>query len=158
LSQKHFFNDFDPLFNAFAANKFIFKKNYVLQWGILQNLLQPKFCLPAPIQTQPFVHSAIPWTCTTYQIHSLFGRILNITLDRKRPYVKVKVNGNERNFLYDTGPSRTCMILNTFCNAFQNGTPRRLNTNSIRDDLYDAGGKPLGCLGVYETDFEVMGR
>ena len=35
----------------------------------------------------------LPWTCTAYQIHSLSGRILNISTDGKRPYVKAKVNG-----------------------------------------------------------------
>jgi len=33
----NFFNDFDPLFHAFAAKKFIFKENYVFKCGILQN-------------------------------------------------------------------------------------------------------------------------
>ncbi len=62
------------------------------------------------------------------------------------------------NFLYDTGASRTCMTMNTFRNAFPNGTPRKLRANSISDELYDAGGKSLGCIGVYEMDFEVHGR
>ena len=92
------------------------------------------------------------------RIHSLSGRILNITTDGKRPYVKAKVNGYGRNFLYDTGASRTCMTMNTFRNAFPNGTPRKLRTNSISDELYDAGGKSLGCIGVFEMDFEVYGR
>jgi hypothetical protein len=47
------------------------------------------------------------------------------------------------------------MTMNTFRNAFPNGTPR---TNSISDELYDAGGKSLGCIGVFEMDFEVFGR
>jgi len=42
--------------------------------------------------------------------------------------------------------------------AFPNGTPRKLRTNSISDELYDAGGKSLGCIGVFEMDFEVFGR
>ncbi len=92
------------------------------------------------------------------KIHSLSGRILNITTDGKRPYVKAKVNGYGRNFLYDTGASRTCMTMNTFRNAFPNGTPRKLRTNSISDELYDAGGKSLGCIGVFEMDFEVILR
>ena len=100
----------------------------------------------------------LPWTTATMRIHSLSGRILNITTDGKRPYVKAKVNGYGRNFLYDTGASRTCMTMNTFRNAFPNGTPRKLRTNSISDELYDAGGKSLGCIGVFEMDFEVHGR
>ena len=47
-----FFNDYDVVFNAFAENKFIFKENYVLQWGNLQNDLQPKFNLLVPIFAQ----------------------------------------------------------------------------------------------------------
>jgi len=89
-----------------------------------------------------------PWTCATMQIHSFSGRILNITTNGKRPYVKAKVNGYGRNFLYDTVASRTGMTMNTFGNAFPNGTPRKLRTNSISDELYDAGGKSLGCIGV----------
>jgi hypothetical protein len=54
--------------------------------------------------------------------------------------VKAKVNGYERNFLYDTGASGTCMTMN------------------ISDELYDASGKSLGCIGVYEMDSEVHGR
>jgi hypothetical protein len=50
------------------------------------------------------------------------------------------------------------MTMNTFRNAFPNGTPRKLRTNSISDELYDAGGKSLGCIGVFEMDFEVFGR
>jgi Retroviral aspartyl protease./Reverse transcriptase (RNA-dependent DNA polymerase). len=99
-----------------------------------------------------------PWTSATRRIHSLSGSILNITSDGKRPYVKAKVNGYGRNFLYDTGASRTCMTMNTFKNAFPNGTPRKLRTNSISDELYDAGGKSLGCIGVFEMDFEVFGK
>jgi len=49
-------------------------------------------------------------------------------------------------------------IQNTFRNAFPNGTPRKLRTNSISDELYDAGGKSLGCIGVFEMDFELFGR
>jgi len=99
-----------------------------------------------------------PWTSATRRIHSLSGRILNITTDGKRPCVKAKVNGYGRNFLYDTGASRTCMTFNTFRNAFPNGTPRKLRTNSISDELYEAGGKSLGCIGVFEMDFEVFGK
>jgi hypothetical protein len=50
------------------------------------------------------------------------------------------------------------MTLNTFRNAFPNGTPRKLRTNSISDELYDAGGKSLGCIGVFKMDFEVFGK
>ena len=82
-----------------------------------------------------FIHNMLkivlfPWTTATMRIHLLSGRILNITTDGKRPYVKAKVNGYGRNFLYDTGASRTCMTMNTFKNAFPNGTPRKLRTNS----------------------------
>jgi len=37
------------------------------------------------------------------------------------------------------------MTINTFCNAFPNGRPRKLRTNAISDELYDAGGNSLGC-------------
>jgi len=50
------------------------------------------------------------------------------------------------------------MTMNTFRNAFPNGTPRKLKTNSISDELYDARGKSLGFIGVYEMDFEIFGR
>jgi len=110
-----------------------------------------------------FIHNfamirLFPWTTATNKIHSLSGRILNITTDGKRPYVKAKVKNYGINFLYDTGASRTCMTMNTFQNAFPIGTPRKLKTNSISDELYDAGGKSLGCIGVYEMDCEVLGR
>ena len=55
-----FFNDYDVVFNAFAENKFIFKENYVLQWGNLQNNLQPKFNVPVPISAQHHDYSTIP--------------------------------------------------------------------------------------------------
>jgi hypothetical protein len=55
-----FFNDYDVVFYASAENKFIFKENYVLQWGNLQNDLQPKFYFPVPIYTQHHDYSAIP--------------------------------------------------------------------------------------------------
>jgi hypothetical protein len=84
----------------------------------------------------------------------LKGQIVNIP----EKDTKAKVNGYGRNFLHDTGASRTCMTMNTFCNAFPNRTPRKLRTNSISDELYVAGGKSLGCIGVYEMDFEVHGR
>jgi hypothetical protein len=54
-----FFNDYDVVFNAFAENKFIFKENYVLQWGNLQNNLQPKFNFPVPISAQHHDYSTI---------------------------------------------------------------------------------------------------
>ena len=100
----------------------------------------------------------IPWNCSAFYIASLSGQILNISIDGKRPYVKAKVNSKGRNFLYDTGASRTCMTMATFRNAFPHGTPRKLRTNAISDELYDAGGKSLGCIGVFEMDFEVLGR
>jgi len=100
----------------------------------------------------------LPWTCATYHIHFLSGQILNITTDGKRPYVKANVNGYGINFLYDTGVSRTCMTMNTFRNAFPNRTPQKLRTNSISDELYDAGGKSLGCIGIFEMEFKVLGR
>jgi len=110
-----------------------------------------------------FFHNIIiivlfPWTCATMRKHLLSGRILNITTDGKQPYVKAKVNNYGRNFLYDTGASRTCMTMNTFINAFPTGTPRKLRTNSISDELYYAGGKFLGCIGVYQMDFKIFGR
>jgi hypothetical protein len=100
----------------------------------------------------------LPWTYTTYRIHSLSGQILHINNEGKRPYVKAIVNGYGRNFLYDTGASKTCMSMATFRNAFPHGTPRKLKTNAISDQLYDAGGNSLGCIGVFEMDFEVLGR
>jgi len=54
-----FFIDYDVVFHAFAENKFIFKENYVLQWGIPQNDLQPKLDLSVPIYTQHHDNSAI---------------------------------------------------------------------------------------------------
>jgi len=97
-----------------------------------------------------------PLTTATNRIHSLSGRIL-ITMDSKQPYVKAKLNSYRRIFLYDTGASRTCMTMNTFRNAFPNGTPRKLKMNSIIDELYDAEGKSLRCIRVYEMDFEIFG-
>jgi len=58
-----FFNDYDVVFHASAENKFIFKENYVLQWGNLQSYLQPKFNFPVPIYTQHHDCSAIPMDC-----------------------------------------------------------------------------------------------
>jgi len=55
-----FFNDHDVLFYAFAENKFIFKENYVLQWGNPQIDLQPKLNFPVLIHTQHHVNSTIP--------------------------------------------------------------------------------------------------
>jgi hypothetical protein len=55
-----FFNDYDVVFYASAENKFIFKENYVLQWGNLQNNLQPKLNFPVPIPAQHHDYSAIP--------------------------------------------------------------------------------------------------
>ena len=100
----------------------------------------------------------LPWTYTTYKIHSLSGQILQINNEGKRPYVKAIVNGYGRRFLYDTGASKTCMSMATFRNAFPHGTPRKLKTNAISDQLYDAGGNSLGCIGVFEMDFEILGR
>ncbi len=50
-----------------------------------------------------FIHNIMivvlfPWTCATVRIHSLSGRILNITTDGKRPYVKAKVNNYRKKF------------------------------------------------------------
>jgi hypothetical protein len=73
---------------------------------------------------------------------------VNKNSDSKRPYVKAKVNGYGRNFLYDTGASRTCIKLDTFKKMFPNGQPRRL-LSSITADLLDAGGNSLGKVGVY---------
>ena len=50
------------------------------------------------------------------------------------------------------------MSMTTFRNAFPHGTPRRLKTNAISDQLYDAGGNSLGCIGVFEMDFKILGR
>jgi len=95
-----------------------------------------KICNQNSVFLLQFIHNIMiivlfPWTCATMQIHLLSGRILNITTDGKRPYVKAKVNSYGRNFLYDTGASRTCMTMNTFCNAFPKGTPRKLRTNIL---------------------------
>ena len=76
----------------------------------------------------------------------------------QRPYVKVKVNGQMRSFLYDTGASRTCMKVSTFNKMFPNGHPRQLRTNSISPDLLDAGGKSLGLCGVFYVPMEILGR
>jgi hypothetical protein len=79
------------------------------------------------------------------------------TTDGKQPYVKAKVNGYGINFLYDTGASRTCLTMNTFKNVFPNWTPHKLHTNSISDKLYDTAGKSLGCIIIFEMEFEVLG-
>jgi len=51
LGPRTFFsNDFGSCFNAFAANKLIFKENYVHQWGIFQENLQPQFNLHTMVQ------------------------------------------------------------------------------------------------------------
>jgi len=55
-----FFNDYDLMFNASNENKLIIKENYVLQWGILQENLQPKLRLPPPIHTQHIENSVVP--------------------------------------------------------------------------------------------------
>jgi hypothetical protein len=69
-----FFNNHDVVFNAFAENKFIYKENYVLQWGNLQNNLQPRLHFPVPIHTQHHVNSAIPMD-KCYKKNSLtFGK------------------------------------------------------------------------------------
>jgi hypothetical protein len=82
---------------------------------------------------------------------------VNENSDSKRPYVKAKVNGYGRNFLYDTGASRTCIKLDTFKKMFPNGHPRKL-LSSITADLLDAGGNSLGLVGVFLMPFEIMGR
>jgi hypothetical protein len=83
---------------------------------------------------------------------------LNGDEDAKRPYVKAKVNGYGRSFLYDTGASRTCMRLETFNKLFPKGHPNKLFTNSITRDLYDASGNSLGLCGVYLVSFEILGK
>ncbi len=77
---------------------------------------------------------------------------VNENSDSKRPYVKAKVNNYGRNFLYDTGASRTCMRLDTFKKMFPNGQPRKL-LSSITADLLDAGGNSLGLVGVFFMNF-----
>ena len=67
----------------------------------------------------------------------------------QRPYVKVNLNGHTRNFLYDTGASRTCMRLDIFNKLYPCGHPRQLFTNAISLDLLDAGGNSLGLCGVF---------
>jgi len=47
------------VFYASAENNFIFKENYVLQWGIPQINLQPKLNVPDPIYPQHHDNSAI---------------------------------------------------------------------------------------------------
>jgi hypothetical protein len=75
----------------------------------------------------------------------------------QRPYVKAKVNGYGRNFLYNTGASRTCIKLETFNKMFPNGHPRKL-LSSIMADLLDAGGNSLRMVGVFLMPFEIMGK
>ncbi len=82
---------------------------------------------------------------------------VNENSDSKRPYVKAKVNGYGRNFLYDTGESRTCIKLDTFKKMFLNGHPQKL-LSSITADLLDAGGNSLGLVGVLLMPFEIKGR
>ena len=95
-------------------------------------------------------------SCAT--INAVSSKIFNVNGDAKRPYVKANINGYGRNFLYDTGAARTCMTLATFKNAFPHGTPRKLQTNAISDELYDASGGSLGCIGVYEIEFKILGK
>ena len=95
-------------------------------------------------------------SCVT--INAVSSKIFNVNGDAKRPYVKANINGYGRNFLYDTGAARTCMTLATFKNAFPHGTPRKLQTNAISDELYDASGGSLGCIGVYEIEFKILGK
>ncbi len=82
---------------------------------------------------------------------------VNTKSETQRPYVKAKVNGYGRNFLYDTGASRTCIKLETFNKMFPNGQPRKL-LSSITADLLDAGGNSLGMVGVFLMPFEIMGK
>ena len=82
---------------------------------------------------------------------------MNTKSETQRPYVKAKVNGYGRNFLYDTGASRTCIKLETFKKMFPNGQPRKL-LSSITADLLDAGGNSLGMVGVFLMPFEIMGK
>ena len=65
-----FFNYHDLLFYAFAENKLIFKENYVLLWGILQDHPQPKLSLLALIHSQHHDNSAIPMDKQTRYTHS----------------------------------------------------------------------------------------
>jgi len=80
-----------------------------------------------------FIHNfamliLFPWTAATIRIHSLSGRILNITRDGKRPYVKAKVNNYGRNFLYDTGASKNMPDYEHFQKRFS-----KLNTKKTQN-------------------------
>ena len=85
---------------------------------------------------------------------------MNINGDKneERPYVKVELNNCTRNFLYDTGASRTCMKLSTFNKNFTHSHPRQLFTSAISPDLLDASGNSLGMCGVFWIPMEIMGR
>jgi len=98
-----------------------------------------------------------PWTCATNRIHSLSGKILNITTDGKQPYVKL-MDLEETFYMALVLQGLACVTMNTFRNAFTNRTPRKLRTNSISDELYDAGGKSPVCIGILEMEFEVLGK
>ena len=98
-------------------------------------------------------------------INALKEDVMNVNGDKteekrltQRPYVKVNLNGHTRNFLYDTGASRTCMRLDTFNKLYPSGHPRQLFTNAISPDLLDAGGNSLGLCGVFWVPMTIMGR
>ena len=76
----------------------------------------------------------------------------------RRPLVRTKINGYGRDFLYDTGASKTCLTMNTFNKMFPKHHPRKLAHNIMAADLYDAGGKSLELFGVYEMEFDILGR
>jgi len=84
---KHFINDYDLVFRSSTENKFIIINGEFFKKIGNRNLA---FLLC-------FIHNfamliLFPWTAATIRIHYLSGRILNITRDGKRPYVKAKVN------------------------------------------------------------------
>ena len=81
-------------------------------------------------------------------------------MTRQRPFIRAKVNGYGRDFefLYDTGASKTCLTWATFNKMYPKHHPRQLKHNILAADLHDAGKNSLELFGVFEMDFEILGR
>ena len=86
-------------------------------------------------------------------------KVFNIKGDNtKRPYVRAKINQFGRDFLYDTGASRTCIKLDTFNKMFPHGKPRMIKPDSAMQPLFDASGSDLNLIGVFDMTFEIFGK
>jgi len=93
-----FIYDSDSLFHAFAENKHIIKKIMFLNGEFFKTICNRNSAILLQFIHNIMIIVLVPQTCATYPIHSICGRILNITTDGKQPYVKTKVNGYGRNF------------------------------------------------------------